>query len=52
MARDGRVIEPDPRRRAHYDRDYRVFLAMHEQRRALDRIVASGPGARAAGAGG
>ena len=24
---------------ARYDRDYRVFLAMHEQRRALDAIT-------------
>jgi ribulose kinase len=39
MARDGATIEPDPARRARYDRDYRVFLAMHEQRRALDAIT-------------
>lgn len=39
MARDGTVIRPAQARRAGYDRDYRVFLAMHEQRRALDRIA-------------
>jgi FGGY-family pentulose kinase len=39
MAREGAVRKPDPARRAGYDRDYRVFLAMHEQRRALDVIV-------------
>ena len=38
MARAGDVIAPDPARSAAYDRDYRVFLAMHEQRRALDSI--------------
>jgi hypothetical protein len=32
-------IPPDPARRAIYDRDYRVLLAMHEQRRALDAIA-------------
>ncbi len=39
MARDGHVVAPDPSRRAGYDRDYRVFLAMHEQRRTLDRLA-------------
>ena len=39
MAKDGAVITPDPARRAGYDRDYRIFLAMHEQRRALDGIA-------------
>ena len=39
MARAGAVTEPDPATRAGYDRDYRVFLAMHEQRRALERIA-------------
>ena len=38
MAKAGAVITPDPARQAGYDRDYRVFLAMHEQRRALDAI--------------
>ena len=31
--------QPNPATRAAYDRDYRVFLAMHEQRRALERIT-------------
>jgi FGGY-family pentulose kinase len=39
MARQGEVIAPDPARAAAYARDYRVFLAMHEQRRALDAIT-------------
>ncbi len=38
MAKSGRVIQPNPERRAGYDRDYRIFLAMHEQRNALDRL--------------
>ena len=39
MAKAGAVITPDRARRAAYDRDYRIFLAMHEQRRALDAIA-------------
>jgi ribulose kinase len=39
MTRDGEVIAPDPSRAAAYERDYRVFLAMHDQRRALDAII-------------
>jgi FGGY-family pentulose kinase len=39
MARAGPVTEPNPATRAAYDRDYRIFLAMHDQRRALERIV-------------
>ncbi len=39
MAKAGAVITPDRARRAAYDRDYRIFLAMHEQRRALDTIA-------------
>ena len=38
MSRSARVREPDPTRRAGLDRDYRAFLLMHEQRRALDAI--------------
>jgi len=30
--------EPDPARRDGYERDYRIFLAMHEQRRALAEL--------------
>ena len=39
MAKEGQVIEPDASRRAAFDRDYRVFLTMHDQRRALDRLT-------------
>ncbi len=39
MVRTGTVIEPNPERRAGYDRDYRVFLTMHTQRAALDRMT-------------
>ena len=39
MAKPGAVIEPNPERRAGYDRDYRVFLEMHRQRSALDRLT-------------
>jgi FGGY-family pentulose kinase len=39
MAKGGAVTTPDPARRSAYDRDYRIFLAMHEQRRALDAIA-------------
>ena len=39
MAREGAVRAPDPSRRAGFERDYRVFLTMHEQRRALDKIA-------------
>ncbi len=39
MAKQGAVIAPDRAQRAAYDRDYRIFLAMHEQRRALDAIA-------------
>jgi FGGY-family pentulose kinase len=39
MARAAAVTNPDPATRAGYDRDYRIFLTMHEQRRALERIA-------------
>jgi FGGY-family pentulose kinase len=39
MAGEGEVIAPDPARAERYARDYRVFLAMHEHRRALDAIT-------------
>ena len=41
MARAGEVSAPDPARTGRHARDYRVFLAMHEQRRALDAIRAA-----------
>jgi FGGY-family pentulose kinase len=39
MVRSGRQIAPDPRMREFYERRYRAFLAMHEQRRALDALL-------------
>ena len=39
MAREGALITPNPALRARYDRDYRAFLLMHEQRRALEHIA-------------
>lgn len=39
MAKSGRVVEPNPSRRKGYDRDYQIFLTMHDQRRALDRLA-------------
>jgi len=39
MARAGEVIAPDPAEAERYARDYRVFLAMHEHRRALDAVI-------------
>ncbi len=38
MGRSAREYAPDPSRRAGFDRDYRAFLLMHEQRRALERL--------------
>jgi FGGY-family pentulose kinase len=43
MAQPGTARQPDRARREMYDRRYRAFLMMHEQRRALDRLL----GARA-----
>jgi FGGY-family pentulose kinase len=39
MHRGGTERKPDPAARERFDRDYRVFLTMHEQRRALDAIA-------------
>lgn len=44
MARTGSIRRPDPARRAGHDRRYRAFLAMHEQRRTLDRLLVPGAG--------
>ena len=44
MTRDGAVRCPDPARHQLYARDYRAFLMMHEQRRALDAVLAPGAG--------
>ncbi len=38
MAHPGPLTRPNPATRAAYDRDYRVFLTMHDHRRALERI--------------
>ena len=38
MSRSAAVREPDPAKRAGFDRDYRAFLLMHEQRRALEGV--------------
>jgi FGGY-family pentulose kinase len=40
MQQGGRSRAPDLRARSRFDADYRVFLEMHAQRRALDRITA------------
>jgi len=39
MAKTGDIIKPDASRRAAFDRDYRIFLTMHDQRGALDRLT-------------
>ncbi len=39
MARSGNIIEPNAGRRAAHDRNYRIFLTMHSQRSALDRLT-------------
>ena len=39
MQQGGRARPPDPSARARFDRDYRVFLAMLEQRQTLDGIT-------------
>jgi len=38
MRQTGRERRPDPTARSAYDRDYRVFLEMHRQSRALDAL--------------
>jgi ribulose kinase len=38
MRRGSRKTDPNPRQRARFNRDYRVFLKMHEQRRALEAL--------------
>lgn len=38
MIRGGREVRPDPASRAYYDRQYRRFRLMVEQRRALDAL--------------
>ena len=38
MRQEGKARRPDPAARARFDRDYRIFLEMHRQRRALDEM--------------
>ncbi len=38
MRQEGRARQPNPSARARFDRDYRIFLEMHRQRRQLDAI--------------
>ncbi|TIX39830.1 MAG: ribulokinase, partial [Mesorhizobium sp.] len=38
MQQGGKTREPNPAAAGLFDRDYRVFLEMHRQRRALDAI--------------
>jgi FGGY-family pentulose kinase len=45
MQQGGRSRAPDPRAIGRFDRDYRVFLEMHAQRRALDVLAANGASA-------
>ncbi|MGH6912282.1 MAG: FGGY family pentulose kinase, partial [Geminicoccales bacterium] len=40
MAQPGTMRHADPALREAYDRRYRAFLTMHEQRRTLDRLLA------------
>jgi len=46
MQQGGKARPPDPRARASFETDYRIFLQMHEQRRALDRIASGTDAAR------
>jgi ribulose kinase len=38
MRQQGRVRKPNPAAAHRFDRDYRIFLEMHRQRRALDAM--------------
>ncbi|MEQ9813192.1 MAG: FGGY-family carbohydrate kinase [Azospirillaceae bacterium] len=42
MGSDGEVRRPDRDKAARFDRDYRIFLRMHEHRAELDRIAGGG----------
>src|SRR5690606_9946041 len=39
MRQEGRTRTPNAAAASRFDRDYRIFLEMHRQRRALDAIV-------------
>jgi FGGY-family pentulose kinase len=40
MRQGGRIRRPDPSARERFDRDYRVFLRMHEHRAEIDGLLA------------
>ncbi|MBI3709582.1 MAG: FGGY-family carbohydrate kinase, partial [Proteobacteria bacterium] len=40
MVRSGRQVRPDPASREFFDRRYRAFLSLHEQRRVLVAVAA------------
>lgn len=42
MQQGGRSRQPNPVARQRFDRDYRIFLEMHEQRRRLDQLGLAG----------
>ena len=42
MQQGGRSRQPNPAARGRFDRDYRIFLEMHEHRRRLDRLALGG----------
>lgn len=39
MHQNGTILSPDPMTREIFDRDWRVFLEMHRQRRAIDTLL-------------
>ncbi|MCY1556039.1 hypothetical protein D9M68_927480 [compost metagenome] len=39
MQQGGRERAPDPAARAQFDKDYRIFLAMLEQRQVIDAMA-------------
>ncbi|MCE3589847.1 sugar kinase, partial [Escherichia coli] len=38
MKQGGRPRQPEPKARQRFDRDYRIFLEMHAQRKVLDSM--------------
>jgi D-ribulokinase len=38
MKQGGRPRQPNPDARKRFDRDYRIFLEMHAQRKVLDTL--------------
>ena len=39
MNRGGKLRLPCLRTKERYERDYRIFLAMHDHRRAIDKMI-------------